>query len=351
LEENLKKFDTRVYSVNDFIEWNTNKQLLLSPDFQRRSVWSEKAKSYLIDTILTGKPIPKVLMTQDLQERKSLRIIIDGQQRIRTIIGFTNDEFKLSKVHNKEYGGLYFSELPDSIKSDYYKYEVGVDILFDISYEDTLDIFARLNTYSVRLNAQELRNATYLGSFKQAAYRIGHRYAKYWKESKILTEQQIARMGEAELASDTLICLIDGIQTNKSIEKYYQQYEEADNGFSKYEKQYDDVMSWIVEVYPAEEMHKTNYHRIQLFYTLFSVFAHSLFGLKGQEKSPKFKLTKNTSGKIRSILDDLTIRYDNDDKSKDIQELIDASRRATTDTLRRKTRFTVLNNRIIQGLQ
>jgi len=52
-----------------------------------------------------------------------------------------------------------FSSLPDSVKSDIYKYEIGVDVLFDMSYEETLDIFARLNTYSVRLNKQELFNA------------------------------------------------------------------------------------------------------------------------------------------------------------------------------------------------
>ncbi len=82
----MKKFDTRVYSISDFVEWNSSKLLELSPSFQRRSVWSEKAKSYLMDTIIRGKPVPKVLMTQDLKKSKTIRTIIDGQQRIRLYV-------------------------------------------------------------------------------------------------------------------------------------------------------------------------------------------------------------------------------------------------------------------------
>lgn len=63
----MKNFDTRVYSVSDFLEWEGNGLLNLSPDFHRRSVWKEKAKSYLVDTLLRGKPIPKIIITQELK--------------------------------------------------------------------------------------------------------------------------------------------------------------------------------------------------------------------------------------------------------------------------------------------
>lgn len=62
----MKNFDSRTYSINDFLEWHDKKQLVLSPKFQRRAVWSENAKSYLMDTILRGKPIPKVFIRQKL---------------------------------------------------------------------------------------------------------------------------------------------------------------------------------------------------------------------------------------------------------------------------------------------
>ena len=51
--------DSRIFSINDFVEWDRQKQLVLNPAFQRRAIWNDKAKSYLIDTVLRGKPIPK----------------------------------------------------------------------------------------------------------------------------------------------------------------------------------------------------------------------------------------------------------------------------------------------------
>src|ERR1700681_177757 len=77
----MKSFDSRAYSINDFVEWDKQKQLELNPSFQRRQVWSDKAKSYLMDTILRGKPIPKIFIRQKINvtTKKSLREVVDGQ--------------------------------------------------------------------------------------------------------------------------------------------------------------------------------------------------------------------------------------------------------------------------------
>jgi uncharacterized protein with ParB-like and HNH nuclease domain len=107
----MKNFDSRTNSLQDFVEYDKQRALVLNPIFQRRAVWNEKAKSYLIDTILRGKPIPKIFMRQKINAstKSSIREVVDGQQRLRTILSFINDGFKVSKLHNPEYGGLYFS--------------------------------------------------------------------------------------------------------------------------------------------------------------------------------------------------------------------------------------------------
>ena len=331
----MKNFDTRVYNIGDFLEWNTNKLLQLSPDFQRRGVWTKQAKSYLLDTIISGKPMPKILMTQKLDISRNNRVIIDGQQRLRSIIEFCNDEFSISKTHNREYGGTVFSDLPTEIRNDILKYELGVDVIFDLSYEETLDIFARLNTYSVKLTKQELFNAKYLGPFKQAAYQIGYAFVSYWIEASVLTKAKVSRMGEAELASDLLVVALDGIQTNKQIEKYYRTYESEECDLDKYITRIKKCAEFISEIYPSGDLKGTNFRRIHIYYSLFCAVYHSLYGIDNFSGARNSRL-RGRAGRARVILDDFSAKYDEEDGS--LTKFIDASRRATTDTGNRKYR-------------
>lgn len=330
----MKSFDTRVYSVSDFVEWSGAGLLDLSPEFQRRSVWSEKAKSYLIDTLLRGKPIPKILITQQLRIKRNVRVVVDGQQRLRAILEFIDDGFRVSRMHNAEFAGKSFSTLPDELQREFLKYEVGVDLLFDATYSEILDIFARLNTYSVRLNPQEQLNAKYLGFFKQAAYGKGFEYVDYWIGAGILTKAQVARMGEASLASDLLVALIDGVQTNKNVATYYKRFEDDEGDIPEGTRQFDETMSVIGELFDERSLKRTNFKRIHLFYSLFCAVAHCLFGVKGLEHAPRPEISKNIT-KTRVRLDEISNRYDDEERTAEYEKFVDYSRRATTDTSRR----------------
>jgi len=110
----MKNFDTRAYSIADFLEWHNNGLLELSPDFQRRPVWSEKAKSYLIGTVVRGRPIPKILISQRLQKSRTIRIVVDGQQRLRAILEFINGDFAISRAHNVELAGMRYPKMSES---------------------------------------------------------------------------------------------------------------------------------------------------------------------------------------------------------------------------------------------
>lgn len=132
----MKSYDSRTYNINDFIEWDKAGQLELNPRFQRRPVWTEKAKSYLIDTILRGKPIPKIFIRQriNVSTKTSTRDVVDGQQRLRTILTYIKDGFIVNKKHNSELGGMRFSQLPEDVQAQVLAYEISVDLLIkDIS--------------------------------------------------------------------------------------------------------------------------------------------------------------------------------------------------------------------------
>jgi Protein of unknown function DUF262 len=353
----MKNFDTRTYNVSDFIEWSGSKLLDLSPQFQRRSVWTEKAKSFLVDTVIRGKPIPKIIITQTLSKNRNIRTVVDGQQRIRAILGFYNGDFSISRAHNRDLAGMKYDELPQEVKDDFLKYEIGVDLIFDQQFEDILDIFARLNTYSVKLNSQELLNAKYLGYFKQSAYSCGYKYVRYWLESQVLSEKEVTRMSEAELASDLLTMLVGGIQSKKAIPNFYKKYEDNDDGLGEAISKFDAVMSYIGAAYEAASLKETNFSRIHLFYSLFGAIAHGLYGLSGMDEVPRPHLTPESIGRIRMRLDEISARYDEITSGEGpitdeaYANFIEASRRATTDLTTRKLRTCFICQNLIQVLQ
>ncbi len=341
----MKAFDSRSYSIADFVEWNENGLLDLSPDFQRRAVWSQKAKSYLIDTIVRGKPIPKILLTQELKARRTLRVVVDGQQRLRAILEFINGDLRISRAHSKELAGCTYHTLPEEMKGDFLKYELGVAVLFDMSYEDILDIFARINSYTVTLVKQEKLNARYLGYFKQFVFGYGFKYVKYFLDGGVLTKTRVNRMAEAELATDLFVALVGGVQTNKNNETYYKKYEDDIGELEECAERFDVVMSHIAQIYKSEEIAQTNWSRIPLFYTLFTVIAHLLYGLEGLSPHLRFHISKRSIGKLRVGLDEISTKYDevaadmdSETAPKDYVPFIDFSRRRTTDTAARVAR-------------
>lgn len=338
----MKNFDTRVYSIADFLEWHNNGLLEISPDFQRRSVWSQNAKSYLIDTIIRGKPMPKILISQKLSGARTIRVVVDGQQRLRSIFEFIEGNFRISRAHNQEFAGYTYDRLPEEAKRDFLQYELGVNLLFDMSYEDILDIFARINTYTVTLNTQEKRNAKYVGYFKQYVYNYGYKYVNYFIGGKILTKRAVARMAEAELSAEFFVALVGGVQTNKNTEQYYKQHEEEPGNLEEVAERFDTIMSYIRAIYSPEDIAQTNWARAHLFYTLFTVIGHCLYGLEGLDPDLRVSLTEKLTGRFRVVLDEISLRYDqvadeldSDSVPEDYKRFIDVSRRRTTDTAAR----------------
>lgn len=131
------------YKVSDFISWARASTLVLSPSFQRRSVWPAGAKSYLIDTIVRGLPIPIIFLREqktDLATLEPKREVVDGQQRIRTLLSFvqssliknfdpSKDSFTIKKTHNRDLADKPFAELPPTVRQNILDYQFSVHIL------------------------------------------------------------------------------------------------------------------------------------------------------------------------------------------------------------------------------
>jgi len=334
----MKNFDSRTYSVNDFREWHNRKELELQPKFQRRSVWSDKARSYLIDSIIRGKPIPKIFIRQDIdpKTKKTVREVVDGQQRLRTILGFLQDGFKISKAHSTEYGGKFYSTLPDEVQTGILKYELSVDLLLDAPDKEVLDIFARLNSYAVKLNPQELRNATYFGEFKTLVYSLALEYISFWTKNRIFTDAEILRMDEAELASDLLVALLEGVKSRKTIDTYYKKYDDELKERGKLTQNFQKTMD-VIGTLSGGALINTPFASPVLFYSLFCAIYHHLHGLPNIHVARKpFRETQYP--KVWSALEAIDTIIKQEKPENDDATFIESLKRHTTDETVRQTR-------------
>jgi len=162
-------FDEGRAMVQDIIRWGESGRIII-PDFQRRSVWNREKKSMLILSILKYF-IPPIILYKDTKEQL---IVIDGLQRLTTIISFYNDEFKLkfdlSKIDDKELEfvksiqGKAFSELDESIKNKILNHMLSYIIIKDADYSVAQNVFKFINSNPTPLNPMELRYALYYGT-------------------------------------------------------------------------------------------------------------------------------------------------------------------------------------------
>ena len=303
----MRTFKPRAFSISDLYDWYTQSpsQLVLNPKFQRRAVWTPQSKSYLINTIIMGLPMPIFFLRQktDPQSMKTIREVVDGQQRLRAIFDFIDNGFSLRKAQNEQFGGLFFSELPQDVRTEILNYELSVNVLVDLDDKDVLDIFARLNSYGVRLNPQELINAKYFGYFKQLVYSLGFNFTKYWENNKLFTNANIIRMKEAEFVSELLIVMIDGIQDAKAIEKYYKQFDEAFDDRKEIEIRFCETMDYIANVFGGN-FSDTCFTSSPLFYSLFTAVYHLNYGVKDFAYARR-PLVASDNAKLRTALDEI----------------------------------------------
>lgn len=339
-----------LYSANDFIEWNNSEQLEVTPKFQRGNVWSNKAKSYLIDSMLRSMPIPPIFIRLKIDpiKRKSIREIVDGQQRIQAVIGFVNNDFPVLKTHNPSFGGLFYRDLPNDVKDRLLSYQFQANILSDVGDAAVLEIFSRINTYTVPLNAQELRNASFFGEFKTTVYDITHKYYSFWQNNRIFTDQKIARMSDAELVSILLITMMDGIQQTKAanIKSYYEDYDINFPLAKKTVGWFDEVIEIIGNTF-EDTLATSPFRRVPLFFSYFVFIFDAKFGLP-ESKYPRVSLNQPWLNNLKTRTFALSEALKLSSPLKKYADFLNASSLSTADIGRRKYRHKFLWKELLE---
>ena len=193
-------------SCADLLRMYESGQLEIQPDFQRDVVWQKPAQTRFIDSLIKQLPIPSMCISLDYKTDK--RLVIDGLQRMTSIINFlSKDDWRLSDLDDIDdrIAGKTVETIKEKTKDIYERVQnltIPVTVLrCDYSKQSHNDylftIFHRLNTGGNKLNNQEIRNCIYNGSFNTLLKDLA--WDKKWVDLMDLKEAGTYRFGNEEI--------------------------------------------------------------------------------------------------------------------------------------------------------
>lgn len=177
LEKERRKVDFDIFdiSVKELASMASEDIIDVAPEYQRQFRWPEKNQSQFIESVFLGIPIPSLFMAAN---RDGTWELIDGVQRLNSLIHFIGDQDQLKKFNLKkplklnglevltEFNGSTFNGIPHTLKLKFNLRPIKVTTLSDKSdLKVRFDLFERLNTGGIKLTDQEIRACVFRGQF------------------------------------------------------------------------------------------------------------------------------------------------------------------------------------------
>ena len=257
----IRKLDIRSETVESIYNYYRKKMLLVNRKYQRKLVWSIEEKEKFIDSIFNGLPIPLILVAITKYQSNTVYEIIDGMQRLNSIVSFIQNEFHLGgKYFNletlaltknlKEKGSLRqkkpFLSIDECLEIT--SYQLPFSISSYDSEEEIEEIFRRINSYGKTLSSHELRQAGSVATFSRIVRSLSENIRKdispsdkillgnmrkislnnkglsygidlrevFWYKQNILTENNIRASRDEELIAHLLIAILMDYKVNLS---------------------------------------------------------------------------------------------------------------------------------------
>ena len=334
------KLDENSPSIANIRDMVGRGELVTNKEYQRSpGLWPNSSRSYFIDTILEGYPFPKVYFHEHL-DRKTKRVrteIVDGQQRITTIMDFLGDKFALGK-NSVRFHEMRFSDLADEVQDRFLFYTVSVDVIRDAGRTEILQMFRRMNAYTLPLNAAEKRHSEFFGDFKDLVTRVLDNTALL-NEWEVFTTRQTVRMADAAFIADLVLAFENGV-VSTSDKKLIDLYKEHDTNYVESDAMYEklrDVFSCIaLELSEIRGSHMTKPHAI---YALACALYHNKYGLpRFAEASDLLPIGTYFVGPAESVTANL-LELAAAHESKDVSRFRDYVEAMSAGTNREKQRF------------
>lgn len=275
--------DSNSMTISTFYELHMLNKFDYDPPCQRKSVWGEEQKSFLIDSLMKNFPIPPIFLYRKINSDtgKEYYDVIDGKQRLLSIIGFIEnqialpDDFGDGIFGDEKLNGMHFNDLKDQ-KAMFWKYKITIEYIESDEIDIINSVFDRLNRNGVTLNYQELRKAKYNAS-DLYKFILSLKEHSFWKES-LKNGVKSNRLEDDEFISDILFFLIDKQIINSKREmldnlysKYYNL--EAVN-YNEIEKKFNDASNNLEKL--KLDINKYKIYGVSHLYTLWNLAVYCI---------------------------------------------------------------------------
>lgn len=218
-------------SVADYCEAMEKERIVVNRDYQREmGVWTPYARSFFIESILLGYPIPKIFLYTkfDLKTKKTTKEIVDGQQRSHALQMFYRNKLRLSKnIPSAKWREKRYKDLSEEDQEVFLTYDVPIDEFKGVTEDEVRESFTRMNANNISLNPEETLNAKYQGKFKWFIFEISREHREDLLQSGIVSRRDIIRMADTRIFTDLVSILEDGFITTRppNIESLYKRYD------------------------------------------------------------------------------------------------------------------------------
>jgi len=269
-----------------FLDLARNNQLDLEPHYQRRSVWNLKDRRFFLDTIFREYPSPAIYLHKEItQDGKALYAVVDGKQRLETILRFANNKIAIGNdFGDARLDGKKWREIEsDELKRIFWDYVLPVEFInVELGTNFVNEVFDRLNRNVVKLKEQELRHAKYDGWF--ISFVENQAEKTEWETLRVVTSSKSRRMSDVQFISELLIVQLKGTVggfDQGEINEFYADYDdpfELEHEFDE-EKLLTDFERSKAYLLELEEKHKIidKYAReVKNLYSLWAVVALNL---------------------------------------------------------------------------
>ena len=299
----MDRVDYQTVIIQDVVNLERRDELNLRPWYQRRIVWTTQQQSYLINTIHEQKPIPSIYIRHsiDVGTSRSIREVVDGQQRLAAVLEYAADKF--AARHPNHARPVKLSQLSPKERHQFLTTGLSVGYLLGADDSDVIEIFGRINSVAKKLSPPEKRNANFSGEFKQFCVKQASARVDFWRRNNIFTALQIARMVEMQFVSELAMNMLDGLQdySPKRIDEFYKANDVRFAKEADVTKRFDATFGLLVSLNDTT-LKDTIFSRPPIFFSLFLI----LDSIRN----------KISVGDLRSALGEMDARFETERKTK-----------------------------------